>query len=149
MTLKVQAYNLLLSSLKNRVLELEQMIKSIQEDKSGETKSVVGDKYETSRAMMQMEEDQIKSQLSIVETKVKKLKQLDPRKHHSKVENGTLVQLNTGWFFISVAADKNVVEGQKIYFLSPEAPLARALLGNQLNAKINFNGQELEIEKIN
>jgi len=149
MTLKVQAYNLLLSSLKNRVLELEQMIKSIQEDKSGETKSVVGDKYETSRAMMQMEEDQIKSQLSIVETKVKKLKQLDPRKHHSKVENGTLVQLNTGWFFISVAADKNVVEGQKIYFLSPEAPLARALLGKELHAKINFNEQVLVIEKIN
>ncbi len=55
--IKEQLYNYCMTHINNRINNIEDILRSIKEAKNNETKSSAGDKYETSRAMMQIEEN--------------------------------------------------------------------------------------------
>ena len=64
--------------IEEQLASLRKAISSIEESKLNETKSSAGDKFETGRAMMQMEQDKTESQLAILNLTKNKLKQISP-----------------------------------------------------------------------
>ena len=60
---KTQLYDACLSAVQLRIDNAQQAMKAAQESRDNETKSSVGDKYETGRAMMQGAQERNKVQL--------------------------------------------------------------------------------------
>ena len=73
--------------------------KSFQESLDSETKSSAGDKYETGRAMVQIELEKNQAQYNKFLKLKNELKQIDPIVIKSKIEYGSIVVTNNGNFF--------------------------------------------------
>ena len=64
MSIKLELYDFCLEFVDNRFQIIQNTIKEIQESLLSETKSSAGDKHETGRAMIQLEQEKLSSQLS-------------------------------------------------------------------------------------
>ena len=113
--IKEELYKICEEDTERRINTLEEILKSIKESRNNETKSSVGDKYETGRSMMQMEEEKNKRQLLQVNQVKNELRKIDLRKRPEKVETGSLVTTNKGVYFISIGIGKAIL-GDQLYY---------------------------------
>lgn len=126
-----------------KIAEFENLIADVRAS-NNDTKSSMGDKYETSREMLQQEINRLQSQLKV---------QLDQKAALSKissepceiVKNGAIVQTKQAYFFVSVGIGEIILEGQKIFAVSPEAPLIKVIWGLSAGAQFQFNSVSQEI----
>ncbi|MEN2435006.1 hypothetical protein AAH994_06300 [Weeksellaceae bacterium A-14] len=133
--------------VRNRVLEKIQMLENLIAEtraSNNDTKSSMGDKYETGREMLQQQINQLQLQLKEV---IQKQQFLETLKLHDTVksEPGALVQTDKGWFYISVSLGEIRPEGTKIICISPEAPLAHAMKGKTAGENFAVNGNIFRI----
>jgi hypothetical protein len=99
---------------------LDAHIRTVQDAANQESKSSVGDKYETGRAMAQNEVFQLKTQYEALRQEVEKLT-------HEHISAGHLIKTRKGWFFLGAALGKFNCEGKAIFFISLDSPLGTAL----------------------
>lgn len=118
----------------------------LKEALGSESKSTAGDKHETGRAMIQLEQERAGHQMQQAEQLLQALLVINPQLPPAEtVQLGSLVATNKGHFYISVGLGK-VVWQEVIYFVvSPTAPVALALLGKKCGNTTLFNGQEVTI----
>ena len=114
---------------------------------NNETKSSMGDKYETTREMVQQEINNLQIQLIDVLKQLDSLRTLSD-KTSQKVEKGAVIKTASGLFYISVSAGEIVLDGKKIYVISPESPLAQAMKGLTEKNSFMLNGKPNSIENI-
>lgn len=114
---------------------------------SNDTKSSMGDKYETGREMLQQEINNIQRQLNETLNQQNFLKKLNTEVC-TKVQNGALVKTDKGFFYISVSAGEIVFEGKKIMTISSESPLAKAMFGKKIAETFIINNVNQAIEEI-
>jgi hypothetical protein len=110
-----------------------------------EGKSSVGDKYETGRAMMQLEQEKLALQLA----EAQQLQQVLDRIHLEKlppgIGEGHLVNSGQGNYFIAISAGKLELEGQLYYLISLASPIGAALAGHKTGDTVSFRGQSIPI----
>lgn len=147
-SLKQQIYQACLAQLAAKIADLQAIITSINESKNNETKSSAGDKYETGRAMMQMEEDKITAQLELAQQQHSQLRHLPVGASSATVCLGSLVRTNQRCYFLSVSLGKVVVANQPYFCLSPEAPVGQLLFGKTVGDVISFRGQREEVLEV-
>ncbi|WP_228411035.1 hypothetical protein [Chryseobacterium taklimakanense] len=109
---KEELVNVIKSKIKDKIKGLEKLIAETRAS-NNETKSSMGDKYETGREMLQQEINNLQVQLNEVIKQQSILQKLQI-KNSQKVESGALVQTEKGLFFISVSAGELVTENQKL-----------------------------------
>ena len=131
---KTQLVNTVKERLAAKAETLKGLIAQTQEANS-ETKSCMGDKYETSREMVAQEIRNLQRQLSEVQNQRDSLVRLSAAPSKS-VDLGALVETGTGLFYISAPVGQLDMEGRKIMTVSAEAPLVKAMQG--LKAGDNF-----------
>lgn len=133
---------ILVETVKTRINEkiknLEELIRQTQEANS-ETKSSMGDKYETSREMVAQEIRSLQRQLSEVQHQKDSLSRLSALPNKLP-DLGALVQTSNGYFYISTAVGLIDFQNIKIVTVSPEAPLVKAMHGVKIGEKFNVNG---------
>ena len=135
------------AQLNTKIAALEQSVAQIRVARNNETKSSAGDKYETGRAMMQMEEDKVMAQLEQAQYQLKQLQHL-PKTSGSTISIGSLVKTNSGLYFIAVSLGKVAVSGQTIFCISTKAPLAQQMVGKTAGALLQFNGRQDKILEV-
>ena len=134
--------------LDSQIETAQAAINSAKESKNNETKSTAGDKFETGRAMMQIEQEKAEMQLSKTIQLKNRLQQIDLEKTYEKVGFGSLVITNRGKYFIAIGIGK-VKLNEEIYFvISPDSPIGQLLLGKKIGGKIAFRNQKIEIQTI-
>ncbi|MGB3947410.1 MAG: 3-oxoacyl-ACP synthase [Bacteroidia bacterium] len=131
-----------------RLKIVQTAIDSAGEAGNDETKSSAGDKHETGRAMMQLEQEKNGKQLKEVLELQKLFEKIIPSKKSTKAELGALVITDKQFFYISISAGKIVVNNQTYWALSPQAPLANKLIGLSEGEKMEFNGNTYNIKQI-
>ena len=119
-----------------------------QEAANKEGKSSAGDKYETTRALMQRERAQVARQLAEGIKLQKALSGMAADKVQQKVEPGALVKVKQGWFYFSVGLGKIVVEGKNLFAISGASPVGQAMAGKSAGESYTFNGRDFEIEEV-
>lgn len=134
--------------LTQKVELIKSRLASIQESKNKETKSSAGDKFETGRAMMQIEEDKCNAQLATILTSFAALKEVDLDVKRDTVSNGSLVITDRANYFISIGVGKIELDGTIYYCLSKEAPIGRLFLGKVEGDSITFNNNKITIKSI-
>lgn len=110
-----------------------------------ETKSSAGDKYETSRAMINLEKEKVEANLLELIKKRLAISAIDPAKVTNKVKNGSLVTTGAGIFFISTSLGKLEIDGNSIFVISPVSPIAQVMLDLTSGDSFEFNGKKNSI----
>ena len=131
----------LLQKIKTKLSEkIENFEKLIGETRasSNDTKSSMGDKYETGREMLQQEINNLQVQLNEILKQRDFLKTVLP-KPNDKAEKGAIVKTEKGLFFISVSLGEIKFENEKIICVSPESPLAKAMFGKKKSEIFSIN----------
>jgi len=143
---KSEILDILHAKLSEKIENLERLIAETRAA-NNETKSSMGDKYETSREMVQQEINNLQIQLN-ENLKARNSLQLINVNPHQIVGLGSLVETDKGFFYIAVSLGEISLQKQKIFLISPESPLAKALTGNKTGDTISLNGNTQTIKNI-
>lgn len=119
-----------------KLQRLESAQAELKADLQSASKSSAGDKHETSRAMLHLEQEKLSKQAQQWQAQMRVLTSL-PSHAMKQVAPGALLQLDGQLFYIGPALGKLVVGNRAVYCLSGGAPLARALQGLQPGARID------------
>ena len=133
-------------TISNKILNFENLIAETRAS-NNDTKSSMGDKYETGREMLQQEINNLQVQLNEVLKQQTVVKNLSS-KPSSKAEKGALIQTDKGIFYISVSLGNLSLNGVKIFCISPDSPLAKALDQKTEGETISLNNITQKIIKI-
>ena len=146
--LKIKLYEACLNAIGQRIQTAQTAMQSAEESRNNETKSSVGDKYETGRAMMQNERERNKVQLINAMQLKQALQQIDPGKKYDKVQVGSLLKTNQGYYFVAIGLGKIALENETFYVISPKAPLGIYFMNLVVGSKTVFQNREYIIEEI-
>lgn len=119
-----------------------------RESAAGETKSTAGDKHDTAKAMMQLEQEKLGRQLEVCLQQKKILEQVDAGKVFKQVEFSSIVETDSGNFFISISSREIEVDGHRYIPISIQSPLAKAMLGKTVEGEFTFNNRKYGIVSI-
>lgn len=133
------------SILQERIVISQQAIQQAQESANSEDKSSAGDKHETARAMSQLDRDMYAKQLEETKRDLQLMSNLKTELLFEKVGPGAFVRCKEYSFFISLGLGTVNIEGEKIIFLSSNAPIARLLDKKSAGDVFTFNKKETEI----
>lgn len=148
MTFKEKIYESYLRILEDKIQLFQNTLYELRESGINETKSTVGDKYETALAMLHIEQENTNQQLTEAVKQKVLLSKIDPAISTSKIINGSLIKTNKGYFFLSVALGKTIVDGITVIALSPHSPLGQKLIGLKANDTTEINGTRYVIENV-
>jgi transcription elongation GreA/GreB family factor len=127
---------------------LQQTLADLKESGANETKSTAGDKHETALAMLQIEQANKRTQLQDVLKQKEALKKLENTTNITKIVQGSLVKTNKGYFYISVALGKALVDEIAVIAISPQSPLGAKLMGLCTHESVEINGNIYLVEEI-
>lgn len=146
--LKLQLYNQCVEYVTERLSRIQSAIDATSESGNEETKSSAGDKHETGRAMIQLEQEKNAKHLNeIIELK-KLLDRINPNQKSPVVALGSIVITDKEKFYISISAGKMVVDSEIYFAVSPTSPISLKLLGLKAKQEMNFNGSLYAIQQV-
>ncbi len=134
--------------VQQRIGVAEEAIRMAQLAANEESKSSMGDKYETGRAMAQLEIEKNTAQLLEAKKMQQALHLLPWETLGKHVRNGSLVITDKAHYFLSIGAGKLPVEGVFYFAVSLSSPIGNKLLGLSVGDSIDFNGQKTTILEI-
>lgn len=123
-------------------------MQSAQNSANEETKSSAGDKYETARAMAQIERDRHAQLYDQIRQERTVLDRIDPDFNFQRVGLGALVKTTAGFFFVSVSVGVTELQATKVIAVSPQSPLGASLMGKQVGDSFVFQQKKCVIESI-
>ena len=140
-------YEIINTNIKEKINYLESLIEDLRAS-NNDTKSSMGDKYETSREMMQQEITRIQNQLNEVLVQQEQFQKITPISN-DKIINGSYIETSMGNFCIACSLGEINYNGKKVFVLSNITPLAKVILGKQKGDSFEMNGKQFKIENVN
>ncbi len=121
---------------------------SAQDAANMEGKSSAGDKYETGRAMAQLENEKALQQLAEANKLKSLLQKINPAIIQENASLGSVVLTDIAHFFIAISAGKVEVESQTFFVVAPDTPIGKAIIGLHKGDSFLFNNQSHTIREI-
>ncbi len=134
--------------LQEKQASLQLIITDINEATHTETKSTAGDKHETGRAMMQLEQEKLNKQLADIQQQIIEFTKIDFSKISNRIAVGSLVETDKGYYLIASAIGKLTIELKNIFVISPQSPLGIAFKGCTKNETVAFNNTIYKIVSV-
>ncbi|HEY1024236.1 MAG TPA: 3-oxoacyl-ACP synthase [Sphingobacteriaceae bacterium] len=147
-SIKENLYEQCLRHVRERIKTAEDAIRSAREASESDTKSSAGDKYETSREMLQQEISRNESQLQESRKLLSTLTLLNPHKQYESAAPGALVNTNRGNFFLAISAGRLDHNGKTYFALSGSSPIGLKLKGLKAGDRFTFNQHTYIIESV-
>ena len=145
--MKAELYELIKHKIEEKITYFNHLIEDLRAS-NNDTKSSMGDKYETSREMMQQEITRIQNQLNdvlIQQDIFSKIKIID----NPSVGLGSYVETSMGNFCIACSFGEIENNGKKIFILSTQTPLVKELIGKSKNDLFEINNKSFQILDVN
>lgn len=140
----------LLDAVKSKLAEKIQKFEKLIEDtraSNNDTKSSMGDKYETGREMLQQEINNLQRQLNETLNQQALLQKVNADSSE-KVQSGALIETEKGLFYIAASVGEIIVDNRKIMTVSGESPLAKAMAGLTNGQSFSLNNTSLTVKQI-
>ena len=129
-------------------MALQNVLADLKESGTNETKSTAGDKHETALAMLQIEQANIRAQLKEAQEQKAVLENINPSLSPALIVNGSLVNTDKGYLFLSTALGKATIDGITVIALSQHSPLGIQLMGLREGDTTTINGNCYAIENV-
>jgi hypothetical protein len=123
-------------------------MEAAQESANDQSKSSMGDKYETSRSMGQLDRNMHARQYEQIRQERLILERIGSGDIPARIAVGSLVQTTAGWFFISVSLGAVKFDGQTILAVSSATPVGLSLLGKNAGDQFRFLNKEHTITQL-
>jgi len=137
-----------LALLGQKISLLENTLRELTEGAQNDTKSSAGDKHETARAMMQLEQEKIGRQLQDTLQQKGLLEKTGAEISSDRIVSGSLVKTDRGYLYVCIALGKVTVDDLAIMVISPQSPLGAKLLGLRAGETANINNTLYKIEHV-
>jgi len=141
---KIQLQTHCLKLVRAKLNSIQIQLDAQKKDLNTTTKSSAGDKHETARAMIHLEQEKLGIQFKEVEKQVRNLSQIKFGLN-STPQTGSLIQTDKALFYICIGLGSVKFNGVSIYVISPISPLAQAFLNAPDLKSITFNGMVYSI----
>ncbi|HSH66715.1 MAG TPA: 3-oxoacyl-ACP synthase [Bacteroidia bacterium] len=113
-----------------------------------ETKSSAGDKHETARSLLQLEQEKNTKQLNDLLLQKDRLLKIDASRISQSISMGSIVITSSGNFYIAIAAGKLELQGETYFAISPMSPIGLKLKGLKADDTLMFNNKEYQIRYV-
>lgn len=147
-TFKDSVHQHFLELLDDKISAIRQKLDDLRESLKNETKSTAGDKHETARAFVHIEQENTGRQLEVLLQQKAELQSFSAVNISTTVVPGTLVNTDRGWLYVSASIGKAVVDGETVFALSPQSPLGKKLMGCKVNDTVDINGIKYTVATI-
>lgn len=148
MSLRKQVFLHYKQQVDDKIHIFRDMIIDLSEDSLSDAKSSAGDKHQTSLSMMHLEQEKLNRKLAEFIEQKNILDKIDISVKTSKIVIGSLVQTNELLVFLSTALPKIIIENKTIFSISPQSPLGKMLLGNEIGFEFDINAKQYKIINI-
>jgi transcription elongation GreA/GreB family factor len=131
--------------IENRIKNIEISIENARKSANEESKSSVGDKYETARAMGQLDQEMQSKQRqqALIEKTI--LDKINTTDICSKIMVGALTETSMGTFYVAIGAGMIEIDNKKIITISPQSPIGQVLMGKQRGENFSFRQKNEQI----
>ncbi len=146
--LKIELYSLCLQHVAGSISEIEAAIADRREAMHNETKSSMGDKYETAREMLQQDINMNMERLGKAKADEGVLQTINPESLSEIVVPGSLVECSNGNFYIAISAGNFIIAGKKYYVVSLSSPIGNQIRGKKAGDTFTLNGKTFTINKV-
>jgi transcription elongation GreA/GreB family factor len=147
-SIKTHLYEALVERLNSQIAELSGSLQDLQRSANEETKSSVGDKYETGRAMVQLEIEKIQQQLAEKNKAKNIVLSVSPSDQDNSVRVGSVIETSAGDFFLLVNAMDLKIGARSFMGISLQSPLGKLLFGKTKGEQIVLNGRTFVIKQV-
>ena len=139
----------LLGHVDKDLAEAKARMASLKESLGAESKSSAGDKHETGRAMIHLEQERVQDTVGRLEHMRGILVQRAAQdKAIQRVSQGALVETTGPWVLVGVPLGKVQLPNALVLCVGTEAPLARQWHGAQPGDQVALGPQKLTIQAI-
>jgi transcription elongation GreA/GreB family factor len=143
---KAEILTIINDKLQEKIENLDRLISETRAS-NNETKSSMGDKYETSREMVQQDINNLQIQLN-ENTRARTSLKLISVNPHQIISLGSLVETEKGLFYIAVSLGEIRYNEKKIFVISTESPLGKTLAGKKKGDQISLNNLKQTIQNL-
>ena len=147
-TVKEQLHHFCIAWLGQRAAQINNIIADARQAVAAETKSSAGDKYETTRELMQQEIDLNLARLAELDKTRSIMNHINPTQTSHIILPGSVVYTSNGNFFISISAGQINIEGVSFYAVSAASPIGAKLLGKTAGHSFELNGKAFVITDV-
>ncbi len=146
--LRAKLHRACVAYVEQRIETLNRAMAEVKEAADEETKNSAGDKYETGRAMMQIEMEKHAAQLAEATKLQKALKELSLEENSTEVQPGSVVFTNHETFYISIGAGALTVDDARYFAVSPSSPIGAKLMGCKAGDQFELNKRVFQIKQV-
>ncbi|WP_321297988.1 hypothetical protein [Marinifilum fragile] len=147
-TLKVDLYNKVQELIQSKIKTNQESLSALKESVGNETKSTAGDKHETGRAMMHLEQEKVMRQLANNQKLKSIVDRINPKINNETVQLGSLVITNHLSFYVLAGLGQMELNGQNYFIVSFQSELVQAFKGKRKGDNLTFKGQNYTIQEI-
>ena len=133
------------SMLEERMMVAWNAMEAAQASANDQGKSSMGDKYETSRSMGQLDRNMHARQYEQVRQERLILEKIHENEIAVRAAVGSLLETTAGWFFIAVSLGAVKIEEETVIAVSSSSPVGASLLGKSPGDKLEFTKRQHEI----
>jgi transcription elongation GreA/GreB family factor len=146
--LKKELHQLCINYVRKSMEAAQDAINDAQKASTDDTKSSAGDKYETSREMMQQQTDRNMAQLNEANKLLVALNRISTVGTSEKAEPGSVILTSNGNFYLAISAGSLLLNGKNYFAVSPASPVGNMLNGKKAGDGFTLNGKTYQIESV-
>ncbi|MEZ4801081.1 MAG: hypothetical protein R2809_15170 [Flavobacteriales bacterium] len=136
------------SIIQSKIDGVQEQLSELRKSAESESKSTSGDKHETGRAMIHLEQEQLMKQLGELNNQMSQIIELKNSESKPNIHSGSIVHTNLGVFFFGVALGKVQLEDTAIMVISLASPLGKLFLGKTKDDTITFGTSTYSILQV-
>jgi transcription elongation GreA/GreB family factor len=133
------------ASVEQKITDFQKEIHELSDGVAG--KSSAGDKHETERSMVQLQQERLNHQINQLLLMLNSLKTL-PENAHTVIQQGSLIRTDKGWLYIAVSMGKVYHQQDVVLTISAQTPLAIKLIGKTAGNQVQLQGIEYNILEV-
>ena len=145
MTLKSRVHEACIKNVGDRIHALEAALQDLKTQLGSDTKSSAGDKHETGRAMIHLEQEQLAKQVYETNLQMAALNSISANLESEVVQIGNLVESNEGYYYLSIGLGKLKMDEFEVIAISPHSPLGRLFYGKIVGEELSFQERTIRI----
>ncbi|WP_294350119.1 hypothetical protein [uncultured Sphingobacterium sp.] len=148
--IKRELLDIALKRTNDRISMIASALETARDSSTDDTKSSAGDKYETSREMIQQDINRYQKQLLEANKDLQQLLHIESvlNSETDVARVGTLVQTNVALYFIATSIGAVKIGDSNIFVISPLSPIGQLLIGKKIGDSFVFKNIDQKVDAI-
>ncbi len=131
--------------IEDQINHVQAVIDSAKESAKDESKSSAGDKHETGKSLLQLEQENNAMLLNNMLGQKRVISILQNHEPSKIIGLGSLIATSQGIYYIGIGIGKVDLRGDTYFVISPSAPVGKLFIGKTINDSVSFNGKTIQI----